>query len=210
MQYEQVAKYVERLVDEGDSAFSKAYRKSIALQTYGVVPIDRSRGRFLQLVAMMTNPRRILEIGPGGGYSGLWFLKGVRSRCKLEVIEHHPHVAAEFEKTMTAAGFGGNIIIHLGPALGTLPHLNGYFDIIFIDADKDEYPSYLKHAMRLTRVGSVILADNMFWHGSVVGEKSGRGVNGIKKYTKMVFKDKRLKSLIVPLGDGLSVSYRVA
>jgi len=62
----------------------------------------------------------------------------------------------------------------------------------------------------LTRVGSVILADNMFWHGSVVGEKSGRGVNSINKYTKMVFKDKRLKSLIVPLGDGLSVSYRVA
>ena len=209
MQYEQVAKYVERLVGEGDSALSKAYRRSIALQTYGVVPIDRSRGRFLQLVAMMTNPRRILEIGPGGGYSGLWFLKGVRSRCKLEVIEHHPHVAAEFEKTMTAAGFGGNIIIHLGPALDILPRLNGYFDVIFIDADKDEYPSYLKHSMRLTHAKSVILADNLLWGGSVLSGGRREGVNGISKFTRMIFTDRRLRSLVVPLGDGLSLSYRV-
>lgn len=210
MQYEQVATYVEGLVQERNAALSHAYRKSMQLRTYGVVPVDSSRGRFLELVARMTKPKRVLEIGPGGGYSGLWFLKGMRSISKLEVIEHHPHVAAEFEKTMKASGFSKRVTIHLGPALHVLPHLKGYFDIVFIDADKDEYPSYLKHSMRLTQVGSVILADNLLWGGSVIGGKRREDVGGIKNYTKIIFKDRRLKSLIVPLGDGLSLSYRVA
>jgi predicted O-methyltransferase YrrM len=64
--------------------------------------------------------------------------------------------------------------------------------------------------MRLTQVGSVILADNLLWGGSVIGGKSREGLGGIKEYTKMIFNDRRLKSLIVPLGDGLSFSYRVA
>ena len=70
MQYEKVSDYVERFVAERNAALSLAYRKSIELRSYGVVPIDPSRGRFLELVARMTGPKRVLEIGPGGGYSG--------------------------------------------------------------------------------------------------------------------------------------------
>ena len=81
---------------------------------------------------------------------------------------------------------------------------------MFIDADKDEYPSYLNHSMRLTHVGSVILADNLLWGGSVLSAKRREGETGISEYTKMIFRDRRLRSLIVPLGDGLGVSYRVA
>jgi predicted O-methyltransferase YrrM len=210
MQYEQVSDYVERLVGEGDAALSQAYRKSIELRPYGVIPIDASRGRLLELVARMTNPKRVLEIGPGGGYSGLWLLKGMKKTSKLEVVEHHPYVAAEFKKVMKNAGYGKRVTIHLGPALEVLPRLKGYFDCVFIDADKDEYPSYLNHSMRLTHVGSVILADNLLWGGSVLSAKRREGETGISEYTKMIFRDRRLRSLIVPLGDGLGVSYRVA
>jgi predicted O-methyltransferase YrrM len=209
MQYEQVSDYVKRLVGEGDAVLSQAYRKSIELRPYGVIPIDSSRGRLLELIARMTNPKRVLEIGPGGGYSGLWFFKGMKKTSKLEVIEHHPYVAAEFAKVMRNAGFGNRITIHLGPALEVLPHLKGYFDCVFIDADKDEYPSYLNHSMRLTHVGSIILADNLLWGGSVLGAKHREGETGIIEYTKMIFRDRRLRSLIIPLGDGLGVSYRV-
>ena len=210
MQYEKVLTYVESLVHERDAALSNAYGKSIELRAYGVVPIDRPRGRFLELVAKMTKPKNVLEIGPGGGYSGLWFFKGMESISKLEVIEHNPHVAAEFERTMKVAGFGKRVTIHLGPALQVLPHLKKSFDIVFIDADKEEYPSYLMHAMRLTHVGSVILADNMLWGGSVMERKRGESANGIREYTRKIFRDERLRSMIVPLGDGLGISYRVA
>jgi caffeoyl-CoA O-methyltransferase len=210
MRYEQVADYVERFVKEKDASLALAYKKSIALRPYGVIPIDPARGRFLELVAKMTNPKRVLEIGPGGGYSGLWFLKGMKSNAKLEVVEHHLHVAAEFRRIMKMAGFAGRVSVHLGQALEVLPRLRGYFDVVFIDANKDEYPSYLKHSMRLTHVNSVILADNLLWGGSVLDGTDRIGVRGISEFTKMIFKDRRLKSLIVPLGDGLSISFRVA
>lgn len=210
MKYEQVVSYVDSLVHERDAALSRAYRTSIELRPYGVVPIDRSRGRFLELVAMMTKPKRVLEIGPGGGYSGLWFFKGMGKTSRLEVVEHSPHVAAEFERIMGAAGFAKRVTVHLGPALHVLPHLKRDFDIIFIDADKDEYPSYLKHAMRLSHVGSVILADNLLWGGSVIGNEPREGANRIREYTRMIFNDKRLRSLVLPLGDGMSLSYRIA
>ena len=116
MQYEQVSDYVERLVGEGDAALSRAYRKSIELRPYGVIPIDSSRGRLLELVARMTNPKRVLEIGPGGGYSGLWFLKGMKKTSKLEVVEHHPYVAAEFEKVMKRCRIRKKSHYPLGPS----------------------------------------------------------------------------------------------
>ena len=209
MQYEQVVTYVENLLHDRDTALSQAYRKSIELRAYGVVPIDPSRGRFLELLAKMTKPNRVLEIGPGGGYSSLWFLKGMGRTSRLEVVEHNPHVAVEFRKTMRRAGFARRVTIHLGPALHILPRLKGHFDIVFIDADKDEYPWYLKQAMRLTRVGSIILADNLLWHGSVIGKKPRKGADGIREYTRMIFNDRRLRSLVIPLGDGISLSYRV-
>lgn len=210
MQYEQITEYIQHLVGKEEAALAQAYRKSIALQRYGVFPIDSSRGRFLELITRMINPKRILEIGPGAGYSGLWFLKGMGTLSKLEVIEQHPYVAAEFEKVMKNAGFGKRIKVHLGSALDVMPHLKGYYDFVFIDADKDEYPDYLRCAMRLTHVGSVIVADNLLWGGSVLSGKRREGITGVREYTRMIFNDKRLRSLIVPLGDGLALSYRVA
>ena len=132
------------------------------------------------------------------------------TNSKLEVVEHNPHVAAEFEKIMKAAGFSKRITIHLGAALQVLPRLKKCFDIVFIDADKNEYPSYLKHSMRLTHAGSVIIADNLLWGGSVIDRKRRKGLSGIREYTRMIFNDGRLRSLVLPLGDGLGLSYRVA
>ena len=210
MDYERVSEYIERWVGEGGTMLSQARRQSLALRPYGVIPINSTRGRFLELVARTRCPNKVLEIGPGGGYSGLWFLRGMKNSSKLEVVERNPYVAAEFEKMMKKSGFGDRVILHLGPALEVLSRLKGHYDCVFIDADKDEYPEYLKHSMRLTRRGSIILADNLFWHWSVLNGKGRFDVKGIREYTKMIFNDKRLSSLIIPLGDGLGISYRIS
>lgn len=209
MGHKDASEYVEHLVGKGDASISRAFKKSLEMRPYGVVPIDPSRGRLLELVARIRSPKRILEIGPGVGYSALWFFQGITRNSRLEVIEVNSHVATEFEKTMKRAGREGKVTIHHGKALQVLPKLKGYFDCIFIDADKDEYPDYLRHGMRLTRAGSIILADNLFWHGSVLGRKNREGTRGIMQYTKMIFRDKRLCSLIIPLGDGVGISLRV-
>jgi predicted O-methyltransferase YrrM len=207
LDYESVAEYAENLVGEGGRSFVRAFNKSLEMQPYGVVSIDPSRGRLLELISRIKSPKRILEIGPGVGYSALWFLRGARRTIRLEVIEVNHHVASEFQKTIRQTSHGV-VIIHHGPALQVLPKLRGCFDIIFLDADKNEYPAYLQYAMRLTRPGSIIIADNLLWHGSVV---SGRreGIDVILNYTKRIFNDKRLCSLMIPLGDGVGVSLRV-
>lgn len=89
-----------------------------------------------------------------------------------------------------------------------LPKMKRPYDIVFIDAKKEEYPNYLEEALRLSRPRSIILADNMLWGGAAVRGEKSEGTQGIIEYTKRIFNDSRLSSLIVPLGDGLAVSYR--
>lgn len=210
MLYEDVLEYVQRLVGKGDKFQERVYQKSKELRGRGVFPIDSTRGRFLELLARMTNPDRVLEVGSGAGYSALWFMKGMSAKGKLDAIEIDPEVVEVLRGVTKKVGLKNRIRIHHGPALVILRKMNGPYDLVFIDADKDGYPAYLNQALRLTRAGSVILADNMFWSGATVhGDGRRSGVNGIMEYTKRIFSDKRLSSIIIPLGDGLGVSYRI-
>lgn len=210
MRYDDVMQYVEGLVGEGDGLQGLALKKSEELRDQGVFPIDPTRGRLLELIARTRSPKRILEIGPGAGYSALWLLRGLDSDATLEAVEVNPKVAKVFSEVMVKAGFGGRVRVHLGPALDELQKLTGPYDFVFIDADKDEYPDYLDEALRVTQPRSMIVADNMLWNGSVLkGQKPRGGVRGIVQYTRRIFEDKRLCSIIVPLGDGVALSYRL-
>jgi len=202
--------YVSSLVGPGDELQVWVRGRSNELSEYGVVPIDPTRGRFLELIARIRSPRRILEIGSGAGYSALWFMKGMGRKGTLESIEVDPHVASELQEVIKKAGLKRWIKIHQGAALVILRRLKGPYDLVFIDADKDEYPQYLRHAIKLTVPGSIILADNLFWSGATFlpGVRK-EGAEGIIEYTRRIFNDSRLSSLIIPLGDGLGISYRI-
>jgi predicted O-methyltransferase YrrM len=208
MDYDEVGSYVERLVGDGSEALARVYNESVAMEKHGVFPINAPSGRFLELITGIRSPKSILEIGPGIGYSALWLLRAASPTTTLEVIEINSHVAQEFEKVMRRTGYPNKVKVHRGPALKILTKMNKTFDCVFIDADKKEYPDYLRHSLRLTRRGSVILADNMFWSDILGGQKQV-DQQGIREYTEMIFTDKRLTSLIIPLGDGLAISFRV-
>ena len=210
MRYEDVLDYVQRLVGEGDRLQEWVYAKSQELREQGVFPIDPAIGHFLELLARMTSPNRVLEIGSGAGYSVLWFMKGMGRKGKLDAIEVNAEVVEVLRDVTKKAGLQRRIRIHHGPALTMLRKMSGPYDLVFIDAAKDEYPAYLDHALRLTKARSAILADNMLWSGATIhGDTRREGVHGIMEYTKRIFADKRLFSIIIPLGDGLAVSYRI-
>jgi len=210
MRYEDITSYVERLVGEGDKLQSWAHGRSRLLSDHGVVPIDPTRGRFLELIARLSSPNRVLEIGSGAGYSALWIMKGMGRKGSLETIERDPVVAKEFEAVIEKAHLTNRVKVRLGPALPTLRRLSGPYDLVFIDADKNEYPDYLTYGLKLTRVGAVILADNMLWSGATFLRGVRReGAKGIVEYTKRIFSDSRLVSLVLPLGDGLAISLRI-
>lgn len=210
MQYEDVARYVTKLVGEGDELQAWTHEKSLRLSSHGVFPVDPTRGRFLELLARIAAPERVLEVGSGAGYSALWFMKGVGMKGRLDAIEVDADVVKELRSVLSKAGLRERTTIHHGAALDILRKLDGKYGLIFIDAEKDEYPAYLDEAFRLTAARSIIVADNMLWSGAVLeGGKRRRGVRGIIEYTKRIFADSRLCSIIVPLGDGLAVSYRM-
>lgn len=209
MQYKDVSKYVQNLVGKGDELLAWTGERSYEFRKFGVFQIDPSCGRFLELVARLISPKRVLEVGPGVGYSTLWFLKGMPESSKLDAIEQEPTVAEALTTTLRKAGLRRRVRILRGEALHVLPRMKGPYDIVFIDAAKEEYPDYLEHAFRLTRPGSIILAHNLFWGGAAIRRHPKDGAEGIREYTKRIFTDSRLSSLIVPLGDGMSISYRV-
>jgi predicted O-methyltransferase YrrM len=209
LKHEDIMNYVSNLVGEGDDQKAAARQLSEEYIEHGVVSIDPTRGRFLELVARLKAPQRVLEIGPGVGYSALWFFQGMGRKGRLEAVEISPAIAKEFRATVAMAGLRRRVRVHVGPALSTLRKLRGTYDIVFIDADKDEYPQYLEYALKLTKPGAVILADNMLWSGATfLREVRKAGVEGILEYTKRIFTDPRLSSVIVPLGDGVAFSVR--
>jgi caffeoyl-CoA O-methyltransferase len=211
MEYEEIADYVQRLVGEESELQKWVYEKSQELREQGVVPIDTTSGRLLELVARMTKPRRVLEIGSGAGYSALWFMKGMGDDAMLHTIEGNSKVVQVLRVVIEKAGLTDRVRVHHGPATDMLRSMNGPFDLVFIDADKDQYPEYLDHALRLTRAGSTILADNMLWRGAAVRAHTHKeGVRGIREYTKRIFSNPSLSSIIIPLGDGVALSYRTS
>jgi caffeoyl-CoA O-methyltransferase len=210
LRYKEVLDYVAKLVgDEGD-LLAWTNKKSLELGRYGVHPVDSSSGRLLELLTRLRSPRKILEIGSGAGYSGLWFMKGMGPEGTLDAIEYHPEVVKVLESVIKKAGLEDRVRIHQGSALSVLKGVRGPYDFVFIDADKSEYPEYLHEALRLTKSGSTIMADNMFWNGAMIrGESDEQSTRGIAEYTRRIFNDERLSSLIIPLGDGLAISSRI-
>ena len=135
----------------------------------GLPPIDVSptEGKLLHLLARLVGARRILEIGTLGGYSTIWLARALAPGGRIVSLEREPGHAAVAADNLARAGLTAAVEIVVGPALDTLPTLDGPFDLVFVDADKPSNPAYLAHAVRLARPGTLIVVDNVVRGGRV-------------------------------------------
>jgi predicted O-methyltransferase YrrM len=135
----------------------------------GLPPIDVSptQGKLLHLLARAAGARRILEIGTLGGYSTIWLARALPDGGRLVTLEREPRHAAVAAENVARAGLAAAVDIVVGPALDTLPTLDGPFDLVFVDADKPSNAAYVAHAVRLSRPGTVIVVDNVVRGGRV-------------------------------------------
>jgi caffeoyl-CoA O-methyltransferase len=204
--------YVEGLFAPPDPALEDALRRS---REAGLpeIHVSPSQGKLLRMFAEIAGARRVLEIGTLGGYSTIHLARALPedgSLVSLEVDEHHAEVA---RKNIAEAGLGDKVEVRVGDARESLAGIVesgvGPFDLTFIDADKEGYPEYLEWTLRLSRPGSLILADNAITGGSVLDseDESGRAT---RKFNEMLAEDPHLSALILPLIreriDGLAIA----
>lgn len=168
------------------------------------IQISPLQGRLLQVLAHACGARKILEIGALAGYSGVWLARALPPGGRLislEVSEKHAQVARD---SLARAGLTDRAEVRVGPAAELLPALAGEapFDLVFIDADKPGYPTYLDWALKLTRVGSLIVADNCIRGGrSLRAERDDANAEATGIYDRRVASDARLLSVAFPLDD---------
>lgn len=168
------------------------------------IQISSLQGKLLQVLALTCGARRILEIGVLAGYSGTWLARSLPPDGKLISLEIYPKNAEVARATFAEAGVSDRTEVRVGPALDLLPALvpEAPFDLIFIDADKGNSPQYLEWAIRLSRVGSLIVADNVIRGGGVFQtpppDESSRGMAA---YNSKILAHPRLVSVAIPNDD---------
>ena len=177
-------------------AIERAEREGIP-----AIQISPLQGKLLQVLAVASGARRILEIGALAGYSGTWLARALPAEGKLITLEVDAHHADVVRDTFAEAGVADRADVRVGDAITLLPQLRpeAPFDLIFIDADKDSYPAYLDWAIALSRVGTIIVADNVIRAGRPFQSPPPDAASaGVAAYTARVTGDERLVSVAFP------------
>jgi predicted O-methyltransferase YrrM len=193
----EVDRYVTALLVRPDAALEAAHEASAAA---GLPAHDVSapQGKLLELLAKAIGARAILELGTLGGYSTIWLARALPPGGRLVTLEVEPRYAEVARTNLARAGLAGVVEVRVGPALETLPQLEGPFDLIFLDADKAESPDYLEWALRLSRPGTLIVADNVVRGGAVADAASDDPrVRGIRRFNELVAAEPRLEATVI-------------
>jgi predicted O-methyltransferase YrrM len=171
----------------------------------GLPPIDVSpaEGKLLHLLARTVGARRILEVGTLGGYSTIWLARALPSDGQLVTCEINPAHAEVARANLARAGLDGRVDVRVGPAIDTLPTLDGPFDLAFIDADKQSNAEYFRHALRLSRPGTLIVVDNVVRAGRVADAgNTDPAVVGTRAVAELVGQEPRVDATVIQTVGG--------
>ncbi|MEP7278655.1 MAG: O-methyltransferase [Bacteroidota bacterium] len=162
------------------------------------------QGKFLEMISLMLQPRRILEIGSFTGYSALCLAKGLVSGGLLHTIELRAEDAALARQNFNLSEAKDKIILHTGNALDLVVSLREEWDLVFIDADKTGYIEYYRLVLPRLRKGGVILADNVLFHGEVLQEPlKGKNAKAIQAFNEYVQQDATVEKILLTIRDGV-------
>ena len=163
------------------------------------------QGKILEMISRMIRPARILEIGTFTGYSSICLAKGLAENGQLITIEKDDEITAFARKDIPRSGMADSITLLGGDAKEIIPTLNDSFDLVFLDAEKDEYLDYYELVFPKVTAGGFILADNVLWGGKVIREPDNvdHFTSGILAFNEHIRKDKRVEQVILPVRDGI-------
>ncbi|WP_315161780.1 O-methyltransferase [Capnocytophaga leadbetteri] len=166
------------------------------------------QGRFLSLLSKMVQPRTILEIGTYTGYATLCLAEGLHPEGVLHTIDIKEELTDLQREFFDRSGYGNQIVQHLGKAADIIPSLNTTFDLVFIDADKQNYAHYFDLVIEKMNRGGIILSDNVLWSGKVVEEvkHNDKHTQALMAYNQKIKDDPRVETVLLPIRDGITLS----
>lgn len=200
---------------EAHSSAEPAYLRELTMETRAHVESPQMlsghlQGRFLSLLSHLVRPTVIVEVGTFTGYSALCLAEGLAAGGMLHTIDINKDLTPMVERFADKAGMADRITTHCGHGADVIPALPAPFDLVFIDADKENYPRYLDLVIDRVRAGGLIIADNVLWSGKVTAPEHtwDADTRGLVMYARAVKADPRLAEVLVPLRDGLLVARR--
>ena len=166
------------------------------------------QGRVLSMISKLVNPKNILEIGTYTGYSALCLAEGIQKNGNLHTIDRNEELYDFQRKYFNKSDYGTNIKQYVGNALDVISTIDDKFDLVFIDADKSNYPNYFHVIIDKMNSGGVILSDNVLWSGKVVEEIQPKDIDtpALIEYNKLLKNDSRIETVLLPIRDGLTIS----
>ncbi len=165
------------------------------------------QGRVLSMLSHMIRPKRILEIGTYTGYSALSMAEGLQEGGEIITIDINEELETRIKSYFDKSGYGDAIDLRIGNAMEIIPTLDKNFDLVFIDADKDNYLNYYKMIIDDLPSGAYIIADNVLWSGKVIDEKETMDLDtrSLVEYNEFMQNDERVQNVLFPVRDGLMI-----
>ncbi len=166
------------------------------------------QGRVLSMLSKLIRPVNILEIGTFTGYAALCLCEGMQENGQLHTIDIKEELETIQRKYFDKSPWGSQIFQHLGEAIDIIPTLELKFDLVFIDADKENYLNYFEMIVPKMKKGGIILSDNVLWSGKVLEplQKNDSSTKVLLEYNELLKNDPRVETVLLPIRDGLTVS----
>lgn len=205
----QINSYIDFVFCPQDSLLEEIV-SSIKENSMPSISVSPSSGKFLTMLVSLSGAKNVLEIGALGGYSGVCLARGFGEDGRLTSLELEEKYAKVAYDNLSKAGFGNRVTYMTGPALQSLDKLiesNRQFDFFFVDADKENYENYLESCIKLAETDALIVLDNVLAGGSVasVDAKPKRYTEFMKAFNETVANHSKLESILVPIGDGMTI-----
>lgn len=170
------------------------------------------QGRILSMISKLVKPKSILEIGTYTGYSALCLAEGLQEYGELHTIDVNEELVAFQRKYFDASKYKSKIHQYLGNALDIIPTISKKFDLVFIDADKENYSQYFFNVIDKLNRGGIILSDNVLWSGKVIDKnisKEDASTIALIEYNRLLKDDFRIETIVLPIRDGLTISRKI-
>lgn len=204
---EQIEEYAERFTSKETDLMERLRKETLQSRTDAQMLVGPLEGAFLQTLVNITQAKQVLEIGTYTGYSALWMAAGLPEDGQLTTLDLDEETNLVAKRYWKESPNGSKIKPILGDARQTLPKLHGHFDLIFLDADKENYIEYWAHCKRLVRTGGLIVVDNVLWSGKALAPDSELA-HAIADFNEHIRKDEDTLRVMLTVRDGMLLAVK--